>query len=333
MRITMRGAALKFAAVTAVAALALAGCASQSNTSSGASSAGSQGSGAQTSGSGSAAGRSAASGSAPGGSSSGTGSSGSASPGGGSLPPEVLGATFVATQVTGTYAIVPGSTISLTFEDKSVAARAGCNNMFGPYLVNGNVLTVSQMGSTMMACDPSLMTQDTWLSEFLASGPTWTYDGGTLQLTNGTDTMQLTEALSGAAAVPGVGWKLVGLISKSGSTVSAVDPSLSPWIEFDGSSVTVNTSCNTGSGSAEIADTTITFGPIALTQRGCPAPSSDVEDAMTSVLQGVTDYTVTDDPSGVLLVIMSEDGSQGLQFQADPSVGTSATSAAVSSGG
>jgi heat shock protein HslJ len=326
MKVSMPGRAVRVATLAAVALLALAACASQSgSSSSGPSSGGSTpASGQAPSGGSFASGSAAASGAAGAASGSAAATSG--------LPAEVLGATFVATQVGGQYSIVPGSTISLTFEDKTLAARAGCNNMFGPYTVDGNVLKVAQMGSTMMACDPALMKQDQWLSTFLASSPTWTYDGGTLQLTNGTDTMQLTEALPGSAAVQGVGWKLDGLISKSGSTVSAVDPGVTAWIEFQGSTVTVDNSCNTGSGAAEIGDTTITFGPIAMTLRACTSPNSDVQEAMTAVLQGVTNYTVTDDPSGVLLVIMSADGTTGLQFQADPSVGTSATSGGTSSG-
>ena len=328
MKIALPRRSLQLGALAAVAVLALAACAGQAGSSSGGQTSAGGATGAASSGQSAAA----SSGAASAGGSVSAGSSGTASSASG-LPAAVIGQTFVASQVTGTYAIVPGSTISLTFEQKTLAARAGCNNMFGPYMVSGDVLKVAQMGSTMMACDPALMKQDAWLSAFLASGPTWTYDGGTLQLTNGTDTMQLTAALTGAAAVPGVGWKLVGLISKSGSSVSAVDASLSPWIEFQGSTVTINTSCNTGSGPAQIGDTTITFGPIAMTLRACLSPSSDVEEAMTSVLQGVTHYTVTDDPSGVLLEIMSTDGSTGLEFQADPSVGTSpvATSGNVSS--
>ncbi len=332
MRISMGSARLQFAAVTAVASLALAGCASAATSSTdGQSSAGAAASASssvrQSGPSAGPASGSGAAGNAP----SGSARSSSPSAGGSGLPPEVIGATFVATQVTGKYSMVPGSTISLTLEKGTLAARAGCNNMFGPYTVAGDVLTASKMGSTMMACDPALMQQDTWLSGFLASGPTWTYSGGTLQLSNGTDTMQLTEALTGAGAVPGVGWKLVGLIA--GSTVSSVDPSLSPWIEFDGKTVTIDTSCNSGGGNAEIGDTTITFGPLAVTTRGCEPPSSDVDKAMTSVLQGVTNYTVADDASAVLLVIMSEAGSEGLQFQADPCVGTPplGTSAAASS--
>ena len=326
----MPGRALRVATLAAVALLALAACAGQSGGSSGGQSSGSAASSGQVSaGESSDGGSTGTSAAAASGS---TGARSGSAAGAGGLPAEVLGATFVATEVTGQYSMVPGSTISLTLEDTTVAARAGCNNIFGPYTVEGDVLKVAQMGSTMMACDPALMKQDQWLSTFLASGPRWTYDGGSLQLSNGTDTMQLTEALSGAGAVPGVGWKLVGLISKSGSTVSSVDAGLSPWIEFDGSTVTLNTSCNSGSGKAEIGDTTITFGPITLTQRACMPPSSDVEDAMTAVLQGVTNYTVTDDPSGVLLVIMSEDGTTGLQFAADPSVGTAASAGAVSPG-
>ena len=81
----------------------------------------------------------------------------------------------------------------------------------------------------MMACDEALMEQDTWFAAFLASSPTWTYADGTLTLTNGTDTVVFTDAPSGAAALEGTGWKLVGLISKTATanTVSAVDPTLS----------------------------------------------------------------------------------------------------------
>ena len=39
------------------------------------------------------------------------------------------------------------------------------------------------MGSTEMACEPPLMAQDQWLSNFLTSGPTYTLDGDTLTLT------------------------------------------------------------------------------------------------------------------------------------------------------
>ena len=252
-------------------------------------------------------------------------SSGSAASG---FPQQLNGVTLVATGVTGGHAIVPGSTISLTFENGSLSARAGCNNMFGPYTVTGDTLTAPQLASTMMACDEALMKQDTWLSAFLASSPTWTYAAGTLTLTSGTDTIALAQAPSGAAVLEGTGWKLGGLLSASGSTVSAVPAGLTAWVRFADGRVVLNTSCNSGSGKVEIGDTTMTFGPIATTRMACSSASSGLEQSVLAVLQGTTHYRVKDDPAGALLTIMSEDGKTGLQFVADPAVGADAMGSA-----
>jgi len=298
---------LATAAVALVSALSA--CASNSTPAAGSSSTSSSG------GSGASASASGKSGSASG-SAAGSGAAGTAA--------DLTGKTLVAKEVTGSYAIVPGSTISLTFQNGSLAARAGCNNMFGQYTVSGNVLNAPQLASTMMACDEALMNQDTWLAAFLASSPTWTYSGGTLTLTNGTDTIALTEAPTGAAVLEDTGWKLVGLISQSGSTVSAIDPTVTAWLRFADGQVLVNAACNSGSGTAKITDTTITFGPIAMTMRACVGPTQDVEQAMNAVLQGTTTYTVKDDPSGALLTIMAADGETGLQLTADASVGADA---------
>jgi len=302
--------------LAAAAAIALVGalsaCASNSTPASGSSSAASSGSAGASGKSGSAS--SAASGSA---------AAGAAS--------DLAGKTLVAKAVTGSYTIVPGSTISITFDNGTLAARAGCNNLFGQYTVSGDVLNAPQLASTMMACDEALMNQDTWLAAFLASSPTWTYSGGTLTLTNGTDTIALTEAPSGAAVLEDTGWKVVGLISQSGSTVSAIDASVIAWLRFADGRVLVNASCNSGSGTAQITDTTITFGPIAMTRRACVGPTQDVEQAMNAVLQGTTTYTVKDDPSGALLTIMAADGKTGLQLTADPAVGAEAMTSMTAS--
>jgi len=300
-----RHALLATAAIALLAALSA--CASNNTPAAGSSSSGSSGSATNATGASSAS------------------SSGSASSGTGSAS-DLEGKTLVAKEVTGKYTIVPGSTISITFQNGSLAARAGCNNLFGKYTVSGDVLTAPQLAGTMMACDEALMKQDAWLSAFLASSPTWTYSGGTLTLTNGTDTIALTEAATGAAALEDTGWKLDGLLSQSGSTATAIDPTVVGWLRFADGQVLVNASCNTGSGSAEISDSTITFGPIAMTMRACVGPSETVEQAMTAVLQGTTTYTLKDDPAGALLTIMAADGKTGLQLTADPAVGADAMS-------
>lgn len=305
------------AGLAVVAVLVLAACASNSPTGAGSSSTGSTPDSTQSS---SPATGSGSSGSVPTGSSAATGAA------------ALVGRTFTATEVTGSYTIVPKSTITLTFEKGKLSAKAGCNSMFGAYTVAGDVLTVPQMASTMMACQDDLMAQDTWLAAFLAAGPTWTLEGDTLTLTDGTDTLVLGPAPSGAAALEGTGWRLDGLITQSGSTVSAVAPTVTAWVRFNAGEIAFDNSCNSGGGPVEIADSTMVFGPLRSTLIACEGAAGETEAAMNAVLQGTASYTVGSDPSGGVLTIMAQDGATGLQFIADPTVGADAfPSGAVSS--
>ncbi len=323
-RTPLARAGMLFGAVLAVTALlALSACASNSSPGAASSSGATSGSTPDSSETGSPATGSGSSGAVPSGSSAASGAA------------ALDGRTFTATEVTGKYTIVPKSTITLTFEKGKLSAKAGCNSMFGSYTVTGDVLTVPQMGSTMMACQDELMAQDRWLAAFLASGPTWTLDGDTLTLTDGKDTLVLGPAPSGADSLEGTGWKLDGLITQSGSTVSAVAPTVTAWVRFNAGEIAFDNSCNTGGGPVEIADSTMVFGNLRSTLKFCDGAAGETEAAMNAVLQGTASYTVGSDPSGGVLTIMAEDGATGLQFIADPKVGADAfpggASSAVSS--
>ncbi len=255
-----------------------------------------------------------------------TADSGSAQPSGKAGGSELDGASFVATEVTGTHTIAPNSTITLTFDGGSLSANAGCNTMAGRYTATGGTLTAPQLASTMMACDEALMTQDAWLAEFLASGPTYTLEDDTLTLTNGTDTIVLGPAPSGAQALESTGWKVTDVvtITDQANTTSAVDPSLTAWMRFEDGEVAFNNSCNMGGGSVEIGDDTLTFGELRSTLIFCDGPSGELEQTMSAVLQGETTYSITSGGGTQFLRIMSADGTTGLGLTADDSVGQDA---------
>lgn len=59
----------------------------------------------------------------------------------------------------GQYAPIPGSTLTIQFEDSQVSGNGGCNSFGGEYRVNGNKL--ERLMSTLMACaDPAMMEQE-----------------------------------------------------------------------------------------------------------------------------------------------------------------------------
>jgi heat shock protein HslJ len=76
---------------------------------------------------------------------------------------------------------IPGTTITATFEDGQVRGSAGCNSYFGSYQVNGDKISVGQMGITEMAClEPEgVMDQELMFVGFLGDAKTFRFgDGG-----------------------------------------------------------------------------------------------------------------------------------------------------------
>lgn len=252
---------------------------------------------------------------------------GSARVGGEADVPDLNGLTLVATEVRGQHTLVPASTITLTFQDGQLSARAGCNTMVGPYTMTDGAFTARDLASTMIACAIPLMQQDTWLAEFLASSP-WTYTDGTLTLSNRVDTIALSPPVTGAKALQGSSFRLTGLLEQTADARSSTDPGVTAWIAFE-DGLAVHTSCNSGRGTVEMGDGTMTFGPIVTTRIACPGRRGEVEQAMLAVLEGTVSYTLSDEPSGAVLTIMSEDGTRGLRFVADPTVRPAVTPAAT----
>src|SRR3990172_6688727 len=84
------------------------------------------------------------------------------------------GREFLSTSVTDGGAVrqlVPGTRISLRFDDDRIGASAGCNIMGGTYRLDGGRLLVEGGAMTEMGCDEARSAQDNWLFGFLGSDP------------------------------------------------------------------------------------------------------------------------------------------------------------------
>lgn len=137
-------------------------------------------------------------------------------------------------------------------------------------------------------------------------------------------------AAAAVQALSGTGWRLTGLLS-SGST-APVAAGLNGWVRFApdqaGLQVAFNTSCNRGIGSATVgADGDgrtgeITFDPPRATLIFCDGDSGTTETVMLALLSGPRTFTV--DQAAGTLTITSTDGSSGMSFAADPTVGADA---------
>lgn len=101
------------------------------------------------------------------------------SPGGDGATTEIEldGREFEGEPVTGRE-LVPGSMLTVSFEEGRVGVNAGCNLMSAPYELNdGRLELTGAMVSTMMGCPKPLERQDQWLGEFFETSPTVSASG------------------------------------------------------------------------------------------------------------------------------------------------------------
>jgi heat shock protein HslJ len=243
-----------------------------------------------------------------------------------SIADALRGTTFVSTAVEG-YTLVPDTKITLMFDGDNVSAQGGCNTLAGTWSVEGDVLVVPPMVHTMMACEPStLMDQETWLDAVLTSRPTVAVAGDTLTITaeGATLTLQDKDVADPDRPLEGTTWTAESLISAS--AVSSIPAGVRPpTLRLEGGTVSVDTGCNTGSGTYTVAGDTVTFGPIATTRMACADPNGQqVEQAVLTVLSG----TATAAIDGPVLTLTN--GANGLQMRATPdAASTGSTTTAI----
>ena len=218
------------------------------------------------------------------------------------------GRTFLSTSVSG-HDLVADSVLRLTFEGSVLAANAGCNTMTSEYSLADGALAWSAMpAATMMGCDPDLMAQDTWITGLLTEGMKATLEEDVLTLVGDGVTIEMKEEAQ--TELTGTTWKLESL--GQGDAVSSLPSGTKPaTIEIaEGGNVTVFTGCNNGGTTVEVADQTLTFGVMRLTQMACPDDDASVEKAVVTVLDGETQMDI----NGTTLTITKDD--QSLVFTA-----------------
>ena len=205
------------------------------------------------------------------------------------------GRTFVSTAVDG-HELVAESEIRLSFQDGSVSINAGCNTLVGGYTVEGDTLQVPTLAMTQMACDPALMDQDAWLSETFSGSPTLAAAGDELTVTAADgSTITFLDVVVAEPAQPleGTRWVVDGLLANQG--ISTVPIGAEASITINDGTAAVEAGCNTGSATVDITDTTITFGPLALTRMACGPEQTELENAVVAVLAGEVAYTIESD--------------------------------------
>jgi heat shock protein HslJ len=109
------------------------------------------------------------------------------------------------------------------------------------------------------------------------------------------------------AALEGESWVLTQMLTAGGQT-EIVDVGVSA--QFDGTTISGNSGCNSYHASYEATGSEISFGPIAATKKICPEDEQSTEDRYLQLLEEIGSFEV----SGRSMSMNDQDGTPVLQF-------------------
>jgi len=180
--------------------------------------------------------------------------------------------------------------------DGRMGGNASCNSYFAGYTVDGDKLTISEAGSTMMACDPpEAMQQEMDFLAALQSAATYAIAGDQLTIANEAGETVLTFKATVPATLVGTNW-VATMYNTGTEAVTNV---------MEGTTITANfaedgqlngsAGCNNFMSSYTLDGQNITIQPPATTRKACSEPAGIMEQeaAFVNMLPQATTYTIS----------------------------------------
>ena len=200
--------------------------------------------------------------------------------------------------------------------DGQLGGSGGCNRYFASYTVDGDALTISQAGSTMMACQPDeVMQQETQFLTVLTTAAGWRVEGDQLHILDANGQTVATFAASQPASLTGTTWSATGVNNgKQAVSSLVIDTTITAVFGEDGS-LNGSAGCNNFMTSYTLDGQNITIEPAATTRKMCPGEG--VMEQETQFLTALTTAT-TWNISGEVLELRTADGALAVSFTLQP---------------
>jgi heat shock protein HslJ len=199
---------------------------------------------------------------------------------------------FLSTRVTedgAPRALVDGTRLELRFMEDAhrVGARAGCNSMSGSYTIERGRLVVTGAIQTLIGCAQERLAQDEWYFGFLQSRPSIMVAGDTVVLDGGRTRIEYLdqEVATPDVSLTGRTWTVQAIIEKTAET-TALWPEPATLVFGTNEVVTVDTGCNSGSGTYKVSGNKLSFANVSLTERFCEGETGQLERAVLGVIHG-----------------------------------------------
>jgi heat shock protein HslJ len=202
----------------------------------------------------------------------------------------------------GTSTPVPAHvTVDARFAGGMIAGSSGCNAYNGPAIVTGTAIKIGPLAGTKMACEaPAGDAESAYLAN-LARAASFTATPDTLTIFDPSGAAILVYAAGPENPLVGQ-WNVTGYNNGQAVTSPLLDTTLTATFTAD--SVSGSGGCNDYSGPYTLDGTSVTIGPVALTQKACEQDIMDQETAFFAALQ--TPATV--EQSGAVVHLRDADG-------------------------
>jgi heat shock protein HslJ len=211
---------------------------------------------------------------------------------------------------------LPDVKTTAEFKDGNLSGNAACNTYNGSYQVDGDKISFGSLMSTMMACPPPIMDQETGYLAALDMVGTFDVKGETLTIFDQDGEVVLEFIAIEPASLVGTNWELTSYNNgKGGMQSTIIGTEITADFNEEGT-MTGSAGCNNYNASYEATEDTINIGVAASTEMACMDPEGIMEQELQYLasLRNAAVYTIRDDR----LEIRDENGSGVAYFTAKP---------------
>ncbi len=220
---------------------------------------------------------------------------------------------------------LPGAAITIRFQDDGqITGLSGINRYFGEYHAGKTSLSITGLGSTLMAGPEPLMAQESAYMDLLGTARSYAINGSVLELKNGNGQVVLAFTLSDETgkisrsdpetSLPGTEWSLDSY-RENNRFVSGRDVSRITLKFNDQGNLSGFAGVNHYFAEYSLTGSSIAIGPIGSTEMAGPGPLMDLEATYLGLLQSArgieagSDSLSFTDSSGIEILTFTNKGS------------------------
>jgi|GEM_PF-1259878 len=205
--------------------------------------------------------------------------------------------------------VLPNTEVTIEFADGQFFASAGCNTLFGEYVLDGDTLNIQYVGTSLMACEDDIMEQESRLAEALEAATRISQDDNTLTIHYGEnvslvlDSHQMIDE-GGLFALEDTVWELMAVRALDALTAADTDRPAIVTFNTDGT-FHVNTGCGELAGSYSVDGDTISF-EVQMTTAMADCSEIQVGQglAIENLIQNATNFSIE---GGTLTLAIDDD--------------------------